>query len=100
MKNISDFIDSTNTTKLINTSDFIALILLSDDINPKEQIEKGISAIYLGNCTDVIKECYNMTQNENLYVLNIESKKIETEKSERKIDNSFNLGKKVQIDIS
>ena len=99
MKNKSDFIDSTNITKLINGSDFIALILLSDDMDPKEQIEKGISAIDLGNCTNVIKEYYNMTPNENFYILNIESKKIETEKSKGKTDNSFNLGKKVQIDI-
>ena len=99
MKDISNFISTENSSKIINGSDFIALILPSDDMDPKEQIEKGISAIDLGNCTNVIKEYYNMSQNESFYVLNIESKKNESEKAEDKTDNSFNLGKQVQIDV-
>ena len=99
IKNFSAFIDSNNSSKIINGSDFIALILPSDDMEPEEQIKKGISAIDLGNCTNIIKEYYNMSQNESFYVLNIESKKNESEKSGEKPDNSFNLGKNVQIEI-
>ena len=99
MKNISAFIKEENSSKIVNGSDFIALILSSDNMNTKEQIDKGISAIDLGNCTNVIKEHYNISQNESFYVLNIESKKNESEKSEEKIDNTFNLGKEVQIEI-
>ena len=99
MNNISDFINTENSSKVYNGSDFIALILSSDNIEPKEQISKGISAIDLGNCTNVIKEHYNISQNESFYVLNIELKKNKTEKSEEKINNSFDLGKEVQIEI-
>ena len=99
IKNISAFIDITNSSQVINGSNFKALIIPSDDINPKEQIEKGISAIDLGNCTNVIKEYYNISKDESFYVLNIESKKNKTEKIEKNIDTSFNLGKDVQIEI-
>ena len=44
-----------NSSSLINGSDFIAVVLSSDEIEPKEQIKKGISAIDLGNCTEQIK---------------------------------------------
>ena len=96
IENITAFINSVNSSKVINGSDFIALILSSNDMNTTAQIEKGISAIDLGNCTNVIKDYYNMTQNESFYVLNIESKR---NKSEENNDNSFNLGKDVQIEI-
>ena len=99
MKNISAFIDTTNSSNVINGSDFIAVIIPSDKMDPKEQLKKGISAIDLGNCTNVIKEYYNISQNESLYVLNIESKKNETAKKETKNDNTFNLGKDIQLEI-
>ena len=60
--------------ELINGSDFIAMVLSSDDMDPKEQIEKGISAINLGNCIDKIKEYYNIPKNEGLIILNNETK--------------------------
>ena len=65
----------------------------------KEQIDKGISAIDLCNSTNIIKDYYNITQNESFYALNIELKRNETEKLEDNKDNSFNLGKQVQIEI-
>ena len=55
-KNISAFINSANSSEVINGSDFIAVIIPTDNMNPKEQLKKGISAIDLGNCTKVIKE--------------------------------------------
>ena len=76
MTNISNFISTTNLSKVINGSDFIAVILTTDSMDPKVQLNKGISAIELGNCTNVMKEFYNISQNESLYVLNIESKKM------------------------
>ena len=99
MKNISEFISTENSSKIINGSDFIALISPSNDMTPQEQIKKGISAIDLGNCTNTIKEYYNISQNESFYVLTIESKKNETEKTGENNDKSFNLGKEVQIKI-
>ena len=95
--NISSLINEANSSEIINGSDFIALIFPSDSLNPEEQIKKGISAIDLGNCTNVLKEHYQINKDECLYVLNIESKK---NKSKENMDsNSFNLGKNVQIEI-
>ena len=84
----------TNSSELINGSDFIAIIT-SDNMDPKEQLKKGISAIDLGNCTQVIKDYYNISDNESLIIMNMESKKT----NEKSNDNSFNLGKNNQIEI-
>ena len=96
INNISSLINSSNSSKIINCSDFIAVIIPSDKTDPREQLKNGISAIDLGNCTNTIKDYYNISKNESFYILNIESKRNETEKSE---DNSFNLGKDVQIEV-
>ena len=95
-ENITTFM---NNSALINGSDFIAVILTSNNMDPKEQIKKGISAIDLGECTQMIKEHYNISENESLIILSMESKKNETKKEEKDNDNSFNLGKNVQIEI-
>ena len=87
--------------ELINGSDFTAMVLSSDDMNPKEQIKKGISAIDLGNCTEQIKEYYNISKNESLIILNSETKRNETKIKEEKDanDDSIDIGKKTRIEI-
>ena len=95
LTNITAFV---NSSALINGSDFIAVILSSDEMDPKEQLKKGISAIDLGNCTDQIKEYYNISKNESLIILNMESKRNETKKEESN-DKSFDVGKNLQIEI-
>ena len=92
--NINAFV---NSSVLINGSDFIAVISTSDDLNPEEQLKLCISAIYLGNCTEKIKEHYNISGNDSLIILNVESKKNKNEKNEN--ENSFNLGKSAQIEV-
>ena len=87
-KNFSSFINSTN---VINGTDFIAMIYSVDDIDPREQIKQGISAIDLGNCTNIIKEYYNISKEESFIVLNLESKKNQTEETNN--DDFFDLGK-------
>ena len=95
--NITSYV---NSSTLINGSDFIALILTSDDLDPKEQLKKGISAIDLGDCTKSIKDYYNISENESLIILNMESKRNLTKTEEEKNnDNSFNLGKEIQIEV-
>jgi len=69
--------------------------LSSNNMNPEEQIKNGISAIDLGNCTEIIKEYYNISKYENLIILNIETKN----ESNNNNDTSFNLGKNTQIEI-
>ena len=92
--NITAFV---NSSLLINGSDFLAVILNSDDLNPEEQLKLGISAIDLGNCTETIKDYYNISENDSLIILNMESKKNKSEKKEN--DDSFNLGKNAQIEV-
>ena len=92
IKNISSFMNSTN---VINGTDFLAMIYSVDGINPKEQLKKGISGIELGKCTEIIKEYYNISQNESFIVLNIESKNNKTKDN----DKSFDLGKNTILEI-
>ena len=78
---------------IINGSDFIAVALSSEDIHPEEQINKGISAIDFVDCIKIVKQKYNISNDESLIILNIESKnKID----EIDFDKSFNLGKKLK----
>ena len=96
---ISDNILSfTNSSSLINGSDFIAVILSSDDLNPENQIHKGISAVDLGSCEQTLRLHYNISENESLIILNMESKRNQT-KNEENNDNSFNLGKVAQVEV-
>ena len=44
--NITAFL---NFSDAIHGSDFIAIVLTSDNMDPKKQLEKGISAVDLGN---------------------------------------------------
>ena len=96
--NITGFVNSSN---LINGSDFLAIISTSDNTDPKEQLKKGISSFNLDDCIEVIKTHYNISKEENLIILNIESKKNVSKIQEEKNinDNSFNLGKNIQIEI-
>ena len=88
-----------NNSSIINGSDFIAVFLTTDKMDPEEQIKKGISAIDLGECTQIIKGYYNISENESLIILNMESKNIESNNEEKNEDSSYNLGKNVQIEI-
>ena len=91
---MTSFVDS---SKIINGSNFLASVMFSNEINPKEQLKKGISAFDLGNCTNVLKEYYKIPDEENLIILNMEI----NEKNENDInsDKSFILGKKTNLEI-
>ena len=94
----NDIISYENST-VINGPNFKAIILSSDELNPKEQIKKGISAVDLGNCTNVIKEYYKISKEDNLIILNIEYQNQENQTIDNNNDNYFNLGKNVQVEI-
>ena len=49
-----------NSSKVIDGLNFLATISSSDEINPEEQLKNGISAFDLGNCTNVLKEYYDI----------------------------------------
>ena len=86
-----------NSSELYNGTDFIAVFLSSDNLEPKEQLKKGISAIDLGNCTKIIKEHYNISEDENLIIVNMESKN--NKDNIGNDDSSFDIGKNNQIEI-
>ena len=94
-ENILEFV---NSTSLYNGSNFLAVVLSFSDTDPKEQVKKGISAVDLGDCEFKLKDYYNISYNESLIILNMESKRNET-KNEEKNDNSFNVGKTSQVEV-
>jgi len=90
-----------NSSKLINFSNFLSIISTSDEINPEEQLNNGISSFYFGNCTNIIKEYYKIPIEENLIIVNIELKngKIQQYESNNNEDKSVYLGKDTEIEI-
>ena len=94
MSNITSY---TSSCKIYNGTNFIVSVVPSNKIDPKEQINKGISAFDLGNCTNELKEFYNISREENLIILNIETKNDNNQNEE---DNkSFKLGKNTNLEI-
>ena len=98
MDNIISYANLFNSSILINGYDFIAIFLSSNEINQKERLKNGISSIDLGNCPQVLQKHYNISENESLIILNIESKKDE-ERNDHNKDNSFNIVNKINIEI-
>ena len=86
INNVLSHIESSN---IINCSYFMAIVFDINDENPNEQLKNGISAIDLGNCTNKIKEFYNIN---DFIVLNIESKNNNNE-------NVNYIGKNNQINM-
>ena len=77
-------------------TNFKAVVLPSDEMKPKEQLKKGISAIDLGNWTEVLKEHYNISKEEKLIILNMEVKEEENKNND---NDCFNLGKNTHIEV-
>ena len=89
---INDVLSHIESPDIINCSDFMEIVFDINYENPKEQLNNGISAIDLGNCTNKIKEFYNI---EDFIILNIESKNNKNEH-----ENNNYIGKNNQIEIS
>ena len=86
-----------NSSEPFNGSDFMAIVLSSDNFEPKEQLKKGISAVDLGNCIKIIKDHYNISEDENLIIVNMESKNTKNKIDNN--DNSLDIRKNTQIEI-
>ena len=84
MNNITEF---ANSSKIINGSDFIAVISYSDNMNTEEQIKNGKSVVDLGNCTQTIKNHYNISDDEKVIIVNMEQKYNKTR--ENKNDQNY-----------
>ena len=96
----SNIISFVNSSSIINCSEFKALIISSEDLDPKEQIKNGISGIEFGNCIEVLKDEYKISNGDNLIVVEIETK--EDKEKNKYLDKSkdkVDLGKDVEIAV-
>ena len=96
MNNITEF---ANSSKIINGSDFIAVISYSDNMNTEEQIKNGKSVVDLGNCTQTIKNHYNISDDEKLIIVNMEQKYNKTRENKNDENSSVDLGKDMQVEV-
>ena len=95
--NISSFVDKDT---VINGSNFKAQIIAASDIDPVEQIKNGISGLDLGDCIDILKAHYEIPDNEDLIVIEIETTE-DKEKNQglnHEVD-CIDLGKNVKVSI-
>ena len=76
-KNITNFVDSDT---VINGTNFKEQILSSSDLDPLEQIKKGISGLDLGNCIEVLKKQYNNIEDDEDLII-IETKEDKEKKN-------------------
>ena len=95
---INDIASFVNSSKVINSSNFLAVVLSSDNMDPEEQLKNGISAFDLGNCTNVLKEYYEISEQENLIIMNMEIKYDKNE-SDTSNKNSLNFEKNTQLEV-
>ena len=96
-KNLSHFVDE-NT--VINGSDFKAQVISSDDLDPIQQIKNGISGLDLGNCISILKKQYNIQKDEDLIIVEIETKEDKEKTKDLDRDKDYiDLGKNVKVAI-
>ena len=97
-ENISSFI---NSSTVINGSTFIAQVIAASEVDPIKQIQNGISGLYLDDCIKILKEVYNISENEDLIVIEIETREDkEKNKNLDKKKDCIDLGKNVKLSIS
>ena len=94
LTNISDYINSPHA---LNGSNCEAKILKSDDIGINDSVKINISEIFLGACPKILKEQYNISDDESLILLIMESAK--KENANHFDTNSFLLGIDILLNI-
>ena len=90
--NINPYVDP---SRVFNGTNFLAMIIPSNEINPEEKLKKGLSTFDLGNCINNIKNHYNIKKEENLFI-------IEEELKNQKYNNDYKslyFGKDIKIEI-
>ena len=82
-ENILSYVNASN---VIAGSNFLAAALSSDDINHEELFKKGMASFDLGNCTDSLKDYYDIKKKESLIILNTQTtnQKNESDKNNEK----------------
>ena len=86
-----------NSSNVIKGNTFLATVLSSNEINHEKLFKKGISSFYLGNCTNVLKEFYDIGNKENLIILNTQIKNEKNDSDNN--DGPLNLAKKNQLEV-
>ena len=97
LNDLTNFVDPDT---VINGSNFKAQVISSSDLDPIEQIKKGISGLDFGNCINVLKKQYNIPEDEDLIIIEIETK--EDKEKNKNLDKNvdcIDLGKNVQVTI-
>ena len=95
--NITSFVDSDS---VINGTNFKAQIISSSDIDPIEQIKNGISGLDFGDCIQTLKTKYNIPADEDLIVIEIETKEDQESNKDLNYDKDcVDLGKNVKVSI-
>ena len=96
MTNIRAYIDS---SQFWNGSNCETKILRSNDIGINDSIKINISEIFLGACPQILKEHYNISNEESLILLIMENTKNKN-KNENSLDNNaINLGIDILLNI-
>ena len=95
--NISYFVDDTN--KVLHFSNFKALITPVRYLDPVEQIKNGISGLDFGDCIQTLRNKYNISENEDLIVVEIETRLNQT-KDKGDSKEQVVLGKETKVSIT
>ena len=70
---ISDFISKNLNSSMISENEKIKVVLTVSSTSLKEQLKTSSSAIDLGDCTNTLKNYYNIQDEQDLIILNKES---------------------------
>ena len=98
---VRDIVSYVNSTIVINSTTFVAVVLSSEEMNTESQIKRGISAIQFPDKGQKIKRYYNIPDEEELIILSVQSKNdsdIE-EKTDIKINFANKIGAVIGKDI-
>ena len=82
-------------SKVFNGTNFIAMIIPSNKINPKDLLKKGFTTFDLGICINYLKNYYNIPKEENLIIIGEELKNQKYNKDYK----SLYFGKDIKLEI-
>ena len=90
---ITDIGSYADKSEVIENEDFKAQIVASNDLDVSTQLKSGISAVDLGEVADILKEKYNIPSDQDIYIVEIETKKKDIDSDEVGVD----IGKNVEF---
>ena len=90
----NDIISYIDPNRIIDSAIYKMQIINSSDMNITNQLKNNISAIYLGECANILKKQYNISDYEDIIIF-----ELETKKNNSTNDNNINkdMGKNVKF---